>query len=529
MLESGDWVVPRLYDEIRAAKPPFIYWCQASAMRVVGQFGLDRILRYPQVFAARLPSALAMLSVLAILSAIIWKFLGPERAFWTALVLATSLLGIFSAKIGMTDAVLLLWITIAQLCIYAIWRHGGSWSAYVLLAIAVALGGLTKGFLILGVLGFTVLAVWGIGRLDAWLSRRKGRPPLTPSAAPPSISPVLRTVVALLIFTAIVLPWILMVNHREPSFLPKAIADARSHTQHGTEGHWFPPGYHLLLIWVTFFPWSLLLPFTLVSAWMNRAEPPVRFALAAAIGPWLLLEVIVQTKLPHYMLATFPALAYLTADAVVRSLGRSGAELKSTGIVGASSAIAMVMIAAGLLPWLAMRLFDALPYAVMVSISLAAIVIGVSIVALFSVKRPSAALALMGIGMLVLAALFFGFYLPRAQFLQLAPRTAAVLKREGVVHRGDAYMLDYKEPSLAFYQGGSIRESPRMKELVTRGYINDWTPWMVITRDVWNATPAATRARLQVIATFHGLAISDGMRDVELMVVRKIDVPPIAP
>src|SRR4051794_5816113 len=32
MLESGDWVVPKLLDEPRIKKPPLIYWCQATSM-----------------------------------------------------------------------------------------------------------------------------------------------------------------------------------------------------------------------------------------------------------------------------------------------------------------------------------------------------------------------------------------------------------------------------------------------------------------------------------------------------------------
>ena len=129
MLESGDWVVPRLYDEIRAKKPPLIYWCQAGAMQLVSRVGLGRVLAYPQVFAVRLPSTMAMLLTITLLAAILWKFLGPERGFWTAFIFATSLLTIFSAKVALTDSVLLLWTTVGQFCLYAIWRHGapGKW------------------------------------------------------------------------------------------------------------------------------------------------------------------------------------------------------------------------------------------------------------------------------------------------------------------------------------------------------------------------------------------------------------------
>ena len=56
MLQSGDWVVPRLYDDVRTEKPIFIYWCQAAAMRFLGD----------TAFAAQPPSALAMPLTLAI-------------------------------------------------------------------------------------------------------------------------------------------------------------------------------------------------------------------------------------------------------------------------------------------------------------------------------------------------------------------------------------------------------------------------------------------------------------------------------
>ena len=54
MLRSGDWVVPRLYDEPRTAKPPMVNWLQASAMALLGE----------GAFAARLPSAVAMVLTL---------------------------------------------------------------------------------------------------------------------------------------------------------------------------------------------------------------------------------------------------------------------------------------------------------------------------------------------------------------------------------------------------------------------------------------------------------------------------------
>jgi len=52
-----------------------------------------------------------------------------------------------------------------------------------------------------------------------------------------------------------------------------------------------------MLIFGTFFPWSVFLPMTIATAWKNRRIDVIRFAMAATAGPWLMME-IVYTKLP---------------------------------------------------------------------------------------------------------------------------------------------------------------------------------------------------------------------------------------
>src|SRR3954469_8765036 len=88
MLQSGDWVVPRLYDEPRTAKPPGVYWAQAAAMAVLGD----------NSFAARLPAAVAMVLTLALTAAAVWRAAGPTRAAWATLVLASSAMVLIAAK-----------------------------------------------------------------------------------------------------------------------------------------------------------------------------------------------------------------------------------------------------------------------------------------------------------------------------------------------------------------------------------------------------------------------------------------------
>src|SRR6185437_2838165 len=153
MLRSGDWVVPRLYDEIRAQKPPLIYWCQATAMRI---FGDDSV---GGTFAARFPSSLAMLLTLTVLAIALWRGVSPRHAVWTIFILATSLMTIVSAKVCLTDSVLLLFTTIAQLCLYSIYDGSRKWTPVLLMAVMLGLGGLTKGPFILGTVGCTAVVL----------------------------------------------------------------------------------------------------------------------------------------------------------------------------------------------------------------------------------------------------------------------------------------------------------------------------------------------------------------------------------
>src|SRR4051812_17306926 len=130
MLQSGDWVVPRFLDKVRTAKPPFTYWCQVMAMKVLGD----------GTFAARLPSAVGMTLTLIVMAVVVSRGFDRERAFWTVLVLATSGIVIaWCGKNSLTDGVLLLWTTIAQICLYRMIQGRGSWPIVITMAVAIGL------------------------------------------------------------------------------------------------------------------------------------------------------------------------------------------------------------------------------------------------------------------------------------------------------------------------------------------------------------------------------------------------------
>jgi len=113
MVESGDWVVPRFLDSPRYAKPILIYWCQAASMKLFG----------PTALAARIPSAVAMVGTIILLGVVLKRAVAAQRAGLTILIFASSAMVIASAKMCLTDSVMLFFLTAAQLAMFSIYRN----------------------------------------------------------------------------------------------------------------------------------------------------------------------------------------------------------------------------------------------------------------------------------------------------------------------------------------------------------------------------------------------------------------------
>ena len=510
MLTSGDWVVPRFLDKVRTAKPPFTAWCQASAMAVLGQ----------NSFAARLPSVIAMTLTLALLAVVLGRYVDRDRAFWTVLILASSAIVIaWSARTSLTDSVLLLWITIAQMGLYVMWRGNRNWPVVITWAAAVGLAGLTKGPVVLGVQGMTLLILW-LGRLARTFQTdveeaRVGRPSHI----------VVKTAVAVAIIVAIVGPWMCLVEHRAPGFLKATTSrDVVQRVFEPLEQHKGPPGYYALVAWGIYFPWSVLLPLTFVMAWRHfREDASVRFALAAVIGPWLMLECV-QTKLPHYLLPVFPPLAYLTADAIVRCLRGEHDDLTTRGTRGAILAWCFIVVALGFLP---LRVDLKSTYEAAVACAACGFVYGGAVALLFRRgRRPAAGLVAMGLGMMLAMGVAFAWYLPAAQDLRLSVDLAAILARAGASAQdtkpGDVQMIQYKEPSLAFYQGGTIREQSENDFLLNHPP-SEWPRFLVIREDIWDRMPGTVKSQWQLAGVTRGRDLADQARTWTVYVLRKRD------
>ena len=110
------------------------------------------------------------------------------------------------------------------------------------------------------------------------------------------------------------LPWFAAIVAKSgTTFFTDAIGqDMLAKVTGGQESHGAPPGYYFVLFWVTFWPGSVLAGLAAPRVWQARHEPGARFLLAWLIPSWAVFEAVV-TKLPHYVLPLYPAIAIMIA------------------------------------------------------------------------------------------------------------------------------------------------------------------------------------------------------------------------
>ncbi|HZV84528.1 MAG TPA: glycosyltransferase family 39 protein [Brevundimonas sp.] len=303
MLESGDYIDIRFQDDPRWKKPIGIYWMQAVAVAVTSDVENRDIAPY------RLPSLLgAILAAMACAWAGTAMF-GRRAGFLAGAILGASFLLSTEAGIAKTDAMLCGAVTLAMAGlarIYLAARAGEAPRRPWKLAFWFGLG---LSILIKGPIGLVVIApamlalsIWD--RDIKWM-RRLGWGWGLPLVA------------------LIVGPWAIAITiATDGAFWREAIVgDLAPKVAGGDEGHGVPPGLYLLIAPILFFPATLALPAAVSAAWQRRGEPAIRFLVCWLVPAWLIFE-LTPTKLAHYTLPTFGALALLAAAALMHPVGK---------------------------------------------------------------------------------------------------------------------------------------------------------------------------------------------------------------
>ncbi len=500
---DGGWVIPKVQDRPRLNKPPLIYWLQvASAWAFTGGEPLnDRIWMY------RLPSiACSTLSV--VMTWLMGRRMFDPRCAWAAAAfLAICPVVAFDAHQARADQLLLATVVGAQACLWHVWKSRdpavsadrlASWAWAGGLWICTGLSILAKGPIGPMVTALTCLGLCLVTRRWTWMLRT-------------------RPLAGLVILAAIVGPWVWLVGEKIgwEKYFAVVFDETIGRSVEGKEGHWAPPGYHTLLLAVLFWPGSMMTALGVVRALKRgtrgkapaarRNAAPIEsqsgkdepstsrgkglwgrftagaaslaarrggrdgelFCLAWIVPSWIVFE-LVGTKLPHYTLPMYPAVALLSARMLFQAVAAKGRmQLSWVDRLGFSAWWLMgcvlahgVLLGVALLGYARASTTGSGGFALVASLAAVANVIAVWRIrpSRGTLVQPSHQMV-MGLVTVATLGLFFSCVAPAVLPGEMTGRLMALVRESGA---GDRELAsEYHEDSLIYATRGGVRRLDR--------------------------------------------------------------------
>lgn len=486
MVESGDWVTPRLNYVKYFEKPPLVYWATALAFVGLGE----------TEFAARVPSLLTGLLAVALAVWLAARMFGAATAVLALPIVATApLFGILTQVLTL-DMALTGLMTVAMTSVwfaYSSTMHARAW--YCLAYVATGLGTLVKGpvaAVLVGGATLPFLVVQG-----GWLAVR----------------PALEWR-GMLLALLVALPWYALVAWRNPEFLHFFIVDQHIARYLWTTEHGEPIWFFLPVLPLALLPWTLLPVLNPSILWAARDprtwSPATRFlALWAAVV--VVFFSLSTSKLLTYVLPAMPPLAILLARLIVWSMAHGHRVAVSRLAFGLLVAAPIVSLCAMVLPLLLthwrMQVIPPFLYAAGATL----FVVGVTMRRLCAMRRPYVALAALSAGWLALFAVAIAGRGLANEYrgVALAARTLMQSEDRLVLHRS---MVQ----SIGFYTRRRVILARGIGELKFGSQQGDHRAWFWPTDDDLRREWAAPGRMFLVI----------GRRDLDLLGPR-LDPPPM--
>jgi 4-amino-4-deoxy-L-arabinose transferase-like glycosyltransferase len=435
MVETGDFVDIRFQGDVRYKKPVGIYWLQSAVVETASALGLPRA--QLRIWLYRIPSLIGAIGAVLLTYWTALAFVTRRGAVLAALLMCSSVLLGVEARLAKTDAMLLLTVVAAMGAlarVYLSWQRGEDpehppWTWPAIFWTALAGGILIKGPLILMFIGLTIVTLAILDRSANWIWR-------------------LRPVWGLMWMLVLVLPWFVAIFWRAgDAFFTDSIGGDMLSKLSAQESHGAPPGVYLLLFWITFWPGAPLAVMAAPAVWRARREPGAQFLLAWLIPSWIVFEAVL-TKLPHYVLPLYPAIAILTIGALERRILSRSWLRRGAAWWFAIPALTSVIAVIGAVTVTRQPVFLAWPFVA------AALIFGLFAWWLYDDNRAERSLLNAVVAAMFLAFALYGVVMPALTPLFPSAEVARAL-RNVVCVGPKAAAAGFQEPSLVFMTGTS--------------------------------------------------------------------------
>jgi 4-amino-4-deoxy-L-arabinose transferase-like glycosyltransferase len=453
MMETGNYLDIRFQEELRNKRPVGIHWLQVVVVKSAEAFGVPRA--ETRIWLYRLPSLVGAVGAVLLTYWTALAFVSRRAALLAALMLTTSIVVGVAARLATSDAMWLLTAVAAMGALARAYLSGRAehvsargWTLPAVFWSALAAGVLLKGLLSLLFLVVTTVALLILDRSLRWLAG-------------------LRPVIGTAWFLLLVMPWCVAtwLLHDGETFIERLIGEELLALLFGgRESRVVLPGYYFILFWVAFWPGATLAGFAAPSVWAARHEPGAKFLLAWLIPSWLILELLL-TKVPHYVLPLYPAVAILIAGILdPHLLARKRWMVRGTSwwfvlptVLAVAAIVAQIIISRqlGLLAW---------PFAA------GAIILGLIAWRLYEVDGGERSLLRAMAASILLAVTCYGVVGPALQPLFPSVALARIVRASECKHPLAA-AAGFSEPSLVYLVGTSTRpvDGAGAAEFLARG------------------------------------------------------------
>ncbi|NLV40255.1 MAG: glycosyltransferase family 39 protein [Candidatus Hydrogenedentes bacterium] len=315
MMLRGNYLVPQVNGEDYLEKPPLLFWAIAAFSQLTGDV---------TPLTARIPSWLGGVMTLVLTWMLAWRMFGARVAFWSAAILATGYRFWWQTRTGQIDMLLTACTTLA---LYHLWQWDQDRKFFRLPVIygAVAAGMLAKG---------PPAAIFPLMLILSLYWRDKD--------SRKAVHWVAGLAGALLIVMLWYIPARLAIAGGGETTVAEGIGGNLFRNTIGravmgvSKAQW--PWYYVVSLPSDWLPWTLFLPWVAWRTWKNRHADRMRHFLWCWTLPAFLLFSAAVGKRAIYILPLYPALAILTALAVLELMDSDRVTWrKRTGLVWAAA------------------------------------------------------------------------------------------------------------------------------------------------------------------------------------------------